>query len=197
EEAFALGITQTPMVFINGVEVRGMSQVSQLVAEIEALRKENLPALTAAADRPPTAAQKYADLWAQGRDFTGEETLTVSEGEWSMGADAPDIEIVMWADYKFKGVPAFDRLLRELTAEEAGIRYTFRFYPLERGCNEYLPEKPLILEGACRAAQLVEAAGQIGGREGFWKMHGWLMDNSERALGDFMAKFAAKQAGLD
>ncbi len=197
EEAQALGVTQTPMVFINGVELRGMSRVSQLKSEIDALRAENLPALTAAADRPPTAVEKYVQMWAEGRDFTPDDTLTVTEADWSMGATAPEVDIVVWADYKFAGVPEVDRAMRELIEEYDWARYTFRFYPLDRGCNEYLPERPLLLEGACRAAQIAEAAGQVAGEEGFWKMHAWLMENPERSLGDFMAKFAAGKVGLD
>lgn len=197
EEAYALGLTQTPMVFINGVELRGMSKVSQLMDEIEALRAAKLPALTAAADRPPTAAQKYLEMWEAGRDYTPESTLTVSEADWSMGSAAPEVEIVMWGDYKFASVPEIDRAVRELVGEYDWTRYTFRLYPLERSCNEYLPERPLILEGACRTAQVAEAAGQVAGDEGFWKMHEWLMANSEKKLGDFMTKFAAEKAGLD
>ncbi len=49
---------------------------------------------------------------------------------------------------------------------------------------------------AGRAAQAAEAAGSLGGVQGYWKMHDWLMRNLS-AFNDASLRAAAQKMGID
>ncbi len=57
-EGKQLGLFFTPMVFINGVELKGWNVPSALIRTVEQVAATNPPALSAVLDRPPIALEK-------------------------------------------------------------------------------------------------------------------------------------------
>jgi protein-disulfide isomerase len=74
------------------------------------------------------------------------------------------------------------------------VRYTFRHYPFNQECNPHLKETRFA--NSCRAAKAAEAAGRLGGNDGYWKMHVWLMENREH-FSDAALRAAAQEMGFD
>ncbi len=70
EETMALGIFQTPMIFINGVEMKGWQRPGALAQAVQAVAASNPPTATAVNDQPATAQQKYLADWRDGRKYT-------------------------------------------------------------------------------------------------------------------------------
>jgi protein-disulfide isomerase/uncharacterized membrane protein len=192
EEAYELGIYYTPMVFINGVEIKGYGVFANNAIEraIEALAATNPEPMTAAADRPKRAPQRYVDDWLEQR------TVNVPSGpddHWVGPEDAP-VEIVVWGDYQETGTIEVDSYIREALGDDPEGRYCFRQFPVHTACN---PDAWKDLhDQACRAAQAAVAAGRLGGDDAFWTMHEWLM--SRKALfTDGELRDIAVRTGLD
>ena len=201
DEAKELGLFFTPMIFINGVELKWTfdptSSVTRTVADLAARK---LPARTAAADRPPLAAQKHLEDWQQQKIMT----LPADVPAWivSAGSTSDPIEIVMFGDYQEKFTAETDADIRRAIAglpPGASARYTFRHYPVNRDCNPALPEKLLpsaVNTLACRAARAAEAAGRLGGDAAYGKMHEWLLAN-RAVFSDEAVVAQAVTLGLD
>jgi protein-disulfide isomerase len=63
KEAKALGLYFTPMIFINGVELKGWYAPNALLRAVAQVAASNPPARTAADDHPPLAHEKYVADW--------------------------------------------------------------------------------------------------------------------------------------
>ncbi len=208
EDGLALGLFFTPMIFINGVELKWTLDLANTVSRTVAdLAARNLPAQTSAADRPVLAAQKYIDDWQQQPTRTlppDQRSWTFAVGKAPEAAAAPKpVEIVLFGDYQESFTAAIDKDIRAalaaLPASGSGARYTFRHYPVNKGCNPALPAvvpESAIHPLACRAALAAEAAGTLGGSDAYWRMHDWLLKN-QADFNDNALKAAAAQLGLD
>lgn len=186
EEGLALGVQSTPMVFLNGVELRGWRANEALRRAVLALAA-TAPAVSGPeGDRPPDALAKgLADWRAEPR-----VVLPVRAGE---EPTAEALEIVLWSDYLEPETRELDRALRAFREAHPGVRYSFRHYPLDPECE---PSAPKRHHGACLAARAAEAARQLGGREAFERLHAALVD--ARAPFDAVQMSAAvRAAGLD
>lgn len=204
DEAKELGLYFTPMIFINGVELKWtFDPASSVTRTVEELAARNLPAKTAAADRPPLAAQKHVEDWQQ----QPISVLPADVPEWILSAGSDSnvpaaIEIVMFGDYQEEFTAETDTDIRRAMAgmpAGARARYTFRHYPVNRDCNPALPERlsPSAVNGlACRAARAAEAAGRLGGDGAYRRMHEWLLANRS-TFGDDAAVAQAVTLGLD
>ncbi len=190
EQAVELGLYTTPMIFINGVELRGWLVPNALTKAVEALAATNPPAGDATQDRPPAADEKYIDDWRE------QPTLPMPPDarEWSIGPRDAAVEVVNWGDYQEPHTAKADAKLRAMVASRGDTSYTFRHYPINKPCNPATPVNfhPL----ACRAAQAAEAAGALGGNDAYWAMHVWLMTNLETFSDETLAQ-AARDMGLD
>lgn len=188
EEAQELGIIGTPMIFINGIELRGWHLENAVERAIEAVASTNPAPATGAADRPPSAFEKYVNDW---RHMTRIELDPAAESKW-IGADRPRVVVDVWGDHHLDSVRAFDWAIRRVLDERDDVQYRFRMYPVDQTCNEHAR----LTSNACRAARAAEAAGQLFGSNGFAAIHQWLIDNT-RSFTDDDLREAAAEMGLD
>ena len=191
-EAHELGVFFTPMIFINGKQLRGVFEqnAGKLTQAVERLAAANLPPMTAAADHPPNAVEKSIGDWREKR-FS---RLPPDTRTWPRGPDDAKVKIVMWSDYQEKYTVRADRIIRTWIQGRPDVQYTFRHFPFNQDCNPSVNVNfhPL----ACRASMAAEAAGTLGGVEGYWKMHDWLMDH-QKEFNDPALRQAATKMGFD
>ncbi|MCH8151139.1 MAG: thioredoxin domain-containing protein [Planctomycetes bacterium] len=190
DEASALGLHYTPMVFINGVELKGWNAPNALIRAVAALAATNPPRQTAAHDRPPAAAKKYVADWRE----QPARSIPADSRAWTIGPQDAKVDVVVWGDYQEPFTAEADGILRRIAASRPDTRYTFRHFPFNQECNPATQSNRHPL--ACRAAQAAEAAGALGGTDGYWKMHDWLMSN-QRQFSDATLRGAAADMGLD
>lgn len=168
EEAMALGLARTPLVFVNGVELRGWDADGAVARALDAVRT---PAADAAADAPPPAREKVLGDWRA----EPKRTLPPDRFPRALGrADAP-VSIVLFGDYQDEFTVRADAAIRTLALGRDDVRYDFRHFPANQACNPGLERTLHPL--ACLAAMGAEAAAQIQESNGFWTMHDWLMEH--------------------
>lgn len=189
-EAKRLGLYFTPMIFINGVELKGWVAPNALVRTVEQVAATNPPARSAAIDRPPAAFEKYVDDWRT-QPRLG---LPPDAQARTRGPEGARVEVVVWGDYQEPGSTKADAIIRAFASARDDVRYTYRHYPFNRDCNPQLNQTRFA--NSCRAAKAAEAAGRLGGNDGYWKMHIWLMENRER-FSDESLRAAAPAMGFD
>lgn len=190
EEGQWLGLHFTPMVFINGVQLRGIFVPKAVSRAVEALLAEHPPALTAEADHPVPALEKYITDWEE----SVVRRMPPDPHRWSIGPDDAKVRIIMWAEYQEPYSAQADRAIRDWIASRDDVQYTFRHYPFDQSCNPAVNVTfhPL----ACRASAAAEAAGALRGPDGYWKMHVWLMEHQNEFSDDALRK-AAPGLGFD
>lgn len=180
QEGIWLGLHYTPMVFINGVELKGVFVHEAVTRAVSALAASMPPPMTAEMDQPPPAIEKYIADWREGEfKIAGQDRQP-----WPMGPEGAKLHVVIWGDYQEPYTAMADDIVRRFIAGRKDAQYVFRNYPVNQACN---PSTELTKHpNACRAHQAAEAAGLLGGVEGYWKMHEWLMkhqkDFSEESL---------------
>ena len=191
EEAVALGIHFTPMIFINGVEFKGWSARGALARTIDEVARTNPPPRGPQQDRPPLAARKLIEDWRDQPSITlPPDTHVHALGAESAGSAAATI--VMWGDYEDKATMEADAVIRSLLAQRPEIRYEFRHYPVDLSCNPHTART--AYPNACRMAHLAEAAGALAGEQAYWRMHEWLLANQKTFSDDALRE---AQGGLD
>jgi len=176
-EAMDLGIQggNTPMIFINGVELKGWNVPGAFSRATAAVLEANPPARTASEDRPLRAREKYLRDWAESAPVQ----LAPNAWRHSMGEPGTPVRITVFGDYLEPNTIEADATLRALVASQPGtISYSFLHFPFDQACNAGVPmtKHP----NACVASRLAEAAGTIHGSEGFWKAHAWLTADRTR-----------------
>ncbi|MCE7973943.1 MAG: hypothetical protein DYG92_06385 [Leptolyngbya sp. PLA1] len=191
-EGVALGISQTPMIFINGVELRGWNAPDAVTRAVGAVLAASPPAATSVADAPPDAIARYMADWRTS------PVVSFPRGALrnGLGRENAPVTVVLIGDYREKTCAEADALLRVFTSgPEPTIRYQFVHFPVEASCN---PATTLSRHpGACLAARAAEAAAGVDGQEGFWRMHDWLMRNQAMPLDDSVLRQAAAEVSLD
>lgn len=191
EEAVALGLHFTPMVFINGVELKGVFARDALLRTVEEVAATNPTPRTAAADRPPMAIGKYVDDWQQ-----GDIRLLEDASDWVLGdRDAP-VRLVMWSDYTSEHTATAFGYVEELMKSRPYLSFRFRHYPLDEDCNMRFKDKT-VLENGCEVSRLIEAAGQLGGEAKYWEAHKWILQNRPLVGSPGLLPAAASALGLD
>lgn len=202
EDALALGIRGTPLVFLNGVEFRGWQVEGALTRAVEAVAASNPPAAGPEADRPPRGLDKtVADWRAEPR-----RTMPPDLVEWELaGGDRAAasaesvVTVTLFGDYREPNTAQLDRRMRAAVASRPDTTYVYRHYPFDPSCNPHYGA--VAVHGSCLAARAVEAAGHVGGPAAFWSLHDWLMRQPTGAgsaaptLPAILA--AARELGLD
>lgn len=190
-EGMKLGIGQTPMIFINGVELKGWNVPNALERGVVAALSATPAASTAAADAPPDGAARFMADWRES------PVQTIPEGELTHTtgpADAP-IRVVIFGDYMEPSTLEADGLVRLFTTgERANVRYSFVPFPVDKACNDF--SQVTLHPMSCRTSLAAEAAGVLDGPQGFWRMHEWLATNRE-SVSDASILGAAEHLGLD
>ncbi len=195
-EGADLGLHSTPMVFINGVELRGWQTAGAVVKTVEAVLATNPAPAAATADKPPKASEKFVADWRE-QTVWG---LPDDERSWSMGApEGAAVEVVLWGDYQEPYTAQADQQVRDSVKRRGGasgnVRYTFRHFPVDKQCNPDPKITVTIHAQACLASRAAEAAGSLAGNEGYWKMHEWLMTHQPGLTLDAIRQ-AAKGMGI-
>jgi protein-disulfide isomerase len=191
DEALALGIGQTPFIFVNGVELKGWNANPTAVYDaLAALAATNPPAAGPENDRPPRAFVKYLSEWRANPAMAWPQR----EKPYYMGPAQAPINITVFGDLQEPNTAQADTLIREYIAGRPDIRYEYRYFPVDPDCNPDAPRMPGM--AGCRAARAAEAAGQLGGDAAYWAMHQWLMAN-QKSFGDDALRGVAPQIGLD
>ncbi|MGE0478957.1 MAG: thioredoxin domain-containing protein [Phycisphaerae bacterium] len=190
EEGVAVGLYFTPLVFINGIEVRGILARDAVKRAVEALAETKPPPRSASSDRPALAATKFVDDWRAGHRIANPADTSA----WPRGPAGAPLEIVMWGDYQEPITAEADRLIRAFIAGRSDARYTFRHFPFNQDCNTGVPRTQHPL--ACLASRAAEAAGRAGSLQTYWRMHEWLMDNP-KSVNDESVRARAVGFGVD
>lgn len=190
EEGISLGLHQTPMIFINGVELRGWNAPNAVGRAIMALAATNPPALSAAADAPPRAMEKLVEDWRR-------EPLRVIEltaEDHSRGPVMASVSVVLYGDYRQEATAELYGVLRRILEQRGDVRLVYRQFPFNQQCNP--TARRTVYEDACTAALAAEGAAQLGGEEEFWRMHEWLMADRQ-TFDDGRLRAAADALGMD
>ncbi len=190
EEALALGIHYTPMIFINGVELKGMRVPGALRRMVDVVAASNPEPADPTADRPPTATEKYIADWQE----QPQRTLPPAAMSWPWGPEDAEVEIVVWGDLQEPNCAECDRQIREYMQDRGGVRYEFRHFPFDQTCNPSISTTKFPF--GCTAARAALAAGRLTGGEGYWDMHVWLMEN-QLSLDQALLTRAATEIGID
>ena len=191
-EAKWLGLHFTPMVFINGVELRGVFAKGAVPQAVAAVAATNPPPMNHDLDRPPPAFDKYVGDWRE----QPRVTLPADQSSWPKGPAAAKIKIVVWGDYEEDNSILVDRAITRWMAGRQDAQYVFRHYPFNKNCNTTLGDTAPIHPNACRMHQAAEAAGRLAGADGYWKMHDWLMTHTKEYSDDALRQ-AATEMGLN
>jgi protein-disulfide isomerase/uncharacterized membrane protein len=186
EEAMWVGIHYTPMIFVNGVELKGFNVTGALERTVAEVAQLNPPPRTHTADHPPAALQKYLDDWRAGPV----RSLPADAHPHSLGPADAKVEIVVWGDLVEVGTAKADSTIRALVAGRRDVSYNFRHYPANQACNPVAPRT--IFANSCLASKAAEAALLLGGPDAYWRMQAWLAQTRERV--DEPALRAAAQA---
>ncbi|MDX2200853.1 MAG: thioredoxin domain-containing protein [Phycisphaerae bacterium] len=189
EEANGLGIERTPMIFVNGVELKAWNVAGGLAKMVDELAAAKLPARGPENDQPPPAMERLLRLFNE----TAPQKLPDARDDRGFGAVGSGPEIVMWGDYQEKGSREADAVIRQFVAERGG-RYRYLSFPFNKNCNPIVPDERHA--DACQRALLAEAAFQIGGAAGLQKLHPLLMQLGEGKVAEKLDALAA-EAGLD
>lgn len=192
DEGISLGIVQTPMIFINGVELKGWNAPASLTRAVNAIL-ESLPApQNIALDRPPTAQERYIADWRESPVMTMPESILRKK---PLGDPNSPVHVVLFGDYQEPFCADADGILRLWTSGTgATIKYTFAHFPVDPNCN---PATTMSLHNqACLAANAAEAALLMGGDDAFWKMHDWLMRSRDHVTPETLDA-ACDELGLD
>lgn len=189
-EANWLGLHFTPMVFINGVELRGVFAHQGVNRAVESILATYPEPATAENDDPPPATEKCIQDWRE----QYKRSLPADRTRWPMGPDDARVKIVMWADFQETYTAEADGIIRKWMENHPDAQYTFRHFPFLQSCNPVVSRS--AHPNACLASSAAEAAGILGGGDAYWKMHVWLMTN-QKALSDATLRQAAGDMGLD
>lgn len=190
QEGIDLGLYFTPMIFINGVELKGWNAPNAVKRVVDRLTEANVPPQSFSADRPPTASQKYVDDWREWPRLP----ITPPSKNWGRGTADAAVRIVVFGDYQEPNTRDLERELTRLTAGRADVSYSFRHFPFNKDCNPAVGTTRFA--AACAAARAAEAAGVVGGADGYQHMHAWLFANQEKISEEFIRENAAT-LGLD
>jgi protein-disulfide isomerase len=191
EEAHMLGLHFTPMIFINGVELRGfVKNPTALARAISQVAAANPKPASPTQDKPPLAIEKCIGDWRAQPMIQMPPQLP----SYPMGPDDAPVKVVVWYDDQFPATTELDSYIRKSLQDRGDIQYIYRNYPQDRQCNPRA-RTPRVTK-ACWVSAVSIAAGQLGGTDAYWKTHDWMLANQQN-LTDEALREAAPDLGLD
>ncbi len=192
EEGRGIFVTSTPAIFINGVQLRGVDRVGVVTRAVQQVAASRPPSGSAINDEPAPSLTQIVDYWRA----LPTRAIPEKPETWMTGAssEAGLIDVVLWGDYQEPFTKAADGVLRGIMDARGDVRYAFRHYVFNVDCNPFITTTKHPL--ACRAAAAAEAAGALGGNDGYWRMHDWLLAN-QATFGDAALRAAAPSLGFD
>jgi protein-disulfide isomerase/uncharacterized membrane protein len=105
-------------------------------------------------------------------------------GRHRLGPEKATLRIVVFTDYQCKECQKIEPIIDEFfnNSPDGTLSVIHKHFPLCNLCNPAVPT--VFHKNACQAALAAEAAGILGGKEGFHKMHHWLM----KKMGEFTSE---------
>ena len=194
DEARQLGVYATPVVYINGHELGGVTGHEALLRAVREMVSAGLTPGDASTDRPRPAREKYIADWRANPQLS----FHSRPDAWFLGPTDAAVEIVLFGDYATKETAAAHRRVQPLVERRGDVRYVFRHFPISVGCNP-IAQRTLDPR-SCLAHRAAQAAGALGGGEAFWRMHTWLLDrlpDSDAPLDSAVLVDAAVTQGLE
>ncbi len=196
DEAWSRGIDHTPMIFVNGVELRGYTIPNALTQAIDAAYAARPAPATAATDSPLDAAGRAIDLWQK----SPAATIPVSLFAHAFGPSNSPVQVVMFGDLNEPGTAEADTVLRAFTSGGSyQIRYAFAHFPVNTDCNSQTEVN--LHPHACHAAKLLEASALVAGDNGYAAALDWILAHRatyepEAALAGVAGAIGAQPSGL-
>ena len=180
-EGIDLGLSSTPMIFINGRVFETWQRPGALTRAVETVAGR-APEADAV---PMSGAERAISDW---RRRPRARLAPPGRGE---GPGGEGIEVVIWGDYFDPNTRELDgRMRRAVQASGGRARYSFRYFPLDRSCNPGLQRT--LQPGGCLAARAAEAAHRSGGTAAFEAVHEMLMGFEGRLTQDELLQRAAE-----
>ncbi len=102
--------------------------------------------------------------------------------------------VVVFSDFQCPACRSFAAFFKREILPSYDVQVVYKHLPLDRDCNSKLP-KTLHVNG-CEAAYAAEAVRELGGVQGFWKMHDALFEGPADVEAGHWAELAAS-AGVD
>ena len=178
DDAVALGVTFTPMVFVNGREWKWYQTRSRLVDLVDRVRTQSLERIA-----PPSAAGRLVEDWQSARRITSldEESLppflllapsVAPDGAREGDDNVPHVRL--WLDYTLPGSGILDQAFKALASEGLRFRVSVYQFPASSQCND-MRGLPVGTPESCLAALAAAAGGIVGGESGFRLTHDWLI----------------------
>jgi protein-disulfide isomerase/uncharacterized membrane protein len=204
ETGLALGITQTPYIFLNGqpfLNWRVPGNTARIVARAIEANPDRVPPVDSSRDVAPTASENFFRVWAQTRQRHA-GLLAADIPAFTGGLEpAPDaanspIQIVAFIDYAHDRSRNFDRQLRAAIAEADDVIYQPRLFPLADGCNPFAVREGGRDSSACIAALTMATTRRLGDASQVAQMHAALID-AELPITQDTARSLFQQVGLD
>ncbi len=178
EEGRSLGLYFTPMVFINGVQLRGYRAPNALLETVRNVAATNPPPGHSRQDTPDLAAEKYVNDW---------RSNSRKQRFWTPGS----VTIDVIGDYTHQLCGYANEEVLKLIENDPNVIYRFHPFPFDKSCNSFVKrtERPL----GCDAASLVEAARFYGGSEAGDAV-GQMILNGTRQNANFYSPMTVNQA---
>jgi protein-disulfide isomerase/uncharacterized membrane protein len=174
-DGIELGLFYTPMIFINGVELKWHMLPSSLertvnrVADAIASGREESEIVV-----PPVGIEKYVADWRDGRIRAVQPSSRVFKRS-AINDSSP--KVTAFIDFISPNTKTFLDELRVWEKVNGITDLELRVNPISHDCNPNLPDRMKSRPGACVAARALKAAGVVGGGGSAIDMAFWLIDN--------------------
>ncbi|MFZ1685263.1 MAG: thioredoxin domain-containing protein [Candidatus Zixiibacteriota bacterium] len=168
EEGVKVGLTFTPMIFVNGYEIRGWQTAGAIPAAIEKAA-QMAQAQPRPNDLPVPALERQFGEWLNSPQFT----MVLRKDDHIRGLISAPTAVVIYGDmsepYNAAGLDVFNRVMTDTTK----MVLIYRTFPLQADCNDMV--KRPINPRACEIARLMEAASIAGGENAFRALQNWIV----------------------
>jgi protein-disulfide isomerase/uncharacterized membrane protein len=124
------------------------------------------------------------------------QAIPVRPDDAVLGSASAPHTVVVFSDFQCPACQSFAAFFqREVRPALGGrLRLVYKHFPLDTDCN---PNVVMAVHAnACEAAHAAEAARELGGAQGFWRMHDVLFERQEDVAEGRWAELATA-AGLD
>jgi protein-disulfide isomerase/uncharacterized membrane protein len=190
-----LGLRQTPMIFLNGVEVTGWNRVGALKRIVGGVLADDPPALSPEADTPAGAIDKYIEDFLTASDRMEQPIASDAVQNFWGNPDAPlGMQVFMCMETPETAGPMIEALRTLHEQYPEAVKITFRHFPLNEDCNPMA--ETMRSANSCSMHKAMETAGRLGGNEAFLAMLGYINANRS-GWTRFAVRDAAARVGLD
>lgn len=194
DEAIGYGVLFTPMIFINGVEVKWY-HIPQKLSSTIARVGDAIASGQASAEmqRPPTADEKLILDWKDNQV----RNIGDSPHDLFRGAEDADIEVVVWGEYTSQNFMSkmWNELMPKLE-RYPNHSISYRVFPMSPDCNRKVNATITNFPHACLTARAIKAAVMTGTPDQAWAMHEWLIEYGPE-VDEITLMTGAATSGLD